>query len=169
MLNDHERALSRLWRGKVIARAMTGHVTGLEIALRNASGAWEAGVHSHSLVALQDDYFNRQANLYLTQRQWVAHWRRALRCDYNPICHVTAVQPGDSVHASLRECVKYAIAPHKLFLRGKAFAVDPLVAVHLADALYKRRLVRFGGCFAATRRLRAARAMRTTPPQSNPR
>lgn len=165
MLTDHEQSLGRFWRSHDIARAITGHVTGIEIALRNGTGAWEAGVHSHSLVALHPDYFNRKADLYLSQRRLVTLWRRALRADYNPICHVAAVPHGDDVRASLRECVKYAIAPHKLFQRDKGFTVDPVVALHLADTLYKRRLVRCGGTFALTNRHLAVKAMKAKASQ----
>lgn len=159
MLAFHEQALGRFWRIKDLARAVTGHVTGIEIALRGDNGRWEAGVHSHSVAALHTEYFDRTADLYLPQRRWVALWRRAMRADYNPICHVAAVPAGDGVRASLRECVKYAVAPHKLFERNNGFTVDPLVALYLADTLYKRRLIRFGGVFATTKRYRAAKAM----------
>lgn len=161
MLAAHEQALGRFWRSKELARAITGHVTGIEIALRHKNGIWEAGLHSHSLKALHADYFDRRTNLYLSQKSLVGLWRRALRADYDPICHVTAVPAGDAVRASLRECLKYAVAPHKLFNSGGA--VDPLVALHLADALYKRRLTRCGGAFATTRRYRAAKAMTAHP------
>lgn len=163
MFTDHEKALARFWRSPDIARAIQGQVTGIEIALRGEQGAWKAGVHSHSLVAVHTDYFDRKAELYLTQRRIVSLWRRALRADYDPICHVSAVPAGDSVRASLRECVKYAVAPHKLFQRGNGFAVDPVVAAYLADALYKRRLIRFSGVFATTQRFRAAKAMKAKP------
>ena len=167
MLSDHEKALARFWRNKEIVRAITGHVTGIEIALRNGTGAWEAGVHSHSLVALYPDYFDRKTNRYLSQARLVALWGIALRADYKPICHVTAVPAGSDVRNSLRECLKYAVAPHKLFQRNEAFAVDPIVALHLSDALYKRRLTRCGGVFAHTKRHLAAKAMKakTTQPR----
>lgn len=160
MLKAHEQALVRFWRSSEIMRAVTGHVTGIEIALRTGTGAWEAGVHSHSLVALHTDYFDRATDRYLSQRRLVALWRRALRADYNPICHVAAVPAGDNARAGLRECVKYAVAPHKLFQSGKGFTVDPVVALHLADTLYKRRLIRCGGAFALTKRHLAAKAMK---------
>lgn len=164
MLTDHEQALGGFWRNKRITRAIAGHVTGIEIALRNGTGAWDAGVHSHSLVALHPDYFDRKADRYLSQAHLVALWRSALRADYNPICHVMAVPAGSDVRSSLRECVKYAVAPHKLFERSNAFSVDPVVALHLADTLYKRRLVRCGGVFARTKlAAKAMKARRTEP------
>lgn len=158
-----EQALGRFWRTQEIARAFTGHVTGIEVAIRKSADGWAAGVHSHSLASVHPDYFDRKRDLYLPQRRIVALWQRALRCDYSPICYVTAVPAGDAVRTSLRECVKYAVSP-KMFV-GKT--VDPLVAVYLADALYRRRMTRFGGLFATTRRYRAAKAMKRafTSPQ----
>jgi len=160
MLTDHEQSLARFWRSKEIAHAIIGHVTGIEIALRTGTGVWEAGVHSHSLLALHPDYFDRKTDRYLSQARMVILWRAALRADYKPICHVAAVPAGEDARASLRECVKYAVAPHKLFQRGKGFTVDPVVALHLADTLYKRRLIRCSGVFALTKRHLAAKAMK---------
>lgn len=165
MFKAHEQALSRFWRNAAIARATTGHVTGLEIALRGTGSNWQAGVHSHSLVALHPDYFDRKANRYLSQRRLVALWRRALRTDYNPICHITAVPAGGDVKRNLRECVKYAVAPHKLFQSGNGYSVDPLVATLLADTLYKRRLVRSGGVFAGRQRAKKSKAKPPHPTQ----
>lgn len=152
MLKLHERALTRFWRKDAIARAFTGHMTGIEIAIRCTSGKWEAGVHSHSIVALSPDYFNREANTYLRQSALVAHWRASLGVDYKPICHIKAIAHTDAVRATLTECLKYAVAPHRLFEREETgFSVDPTVAAHLAAALYKRRMCRMGGVFVKRR------------------
>lgn len=164
MLTEHEQGLSRFWRTRELRRAITGHVTSIEIALRSHDGHWQAGVHNHSLVALHRDYFDRKTDLYLSQRRLVTLWGRAVRADYKPICHVTAIAASGDVRAALRECIKYAVAPHKLFQRHKDRTVDPVVALYLADTLYKRRLVRFGGVFANPRRHRTAKAMATTAP-----
>ncbi|MBX9861163.1 MAG: protein rep [Hyphomicrobium sp.] len=146
MLSNHERALTRFWRRRQVAAAFTGHITGIEIAIRRNGDSWEAGVHSHSTVVLGEGYFDRRATTYLRQPAIVAHWRRALGVDYNPICHVKAIAVGDAVRATLTETLKYAVAPHRLFERGDTgFSVDPAVAAHLASALYKRRLCRMGG------------------------
>lgn len=152
MLKLHEGALSRFWRKEAIARAFIGHITGIEIAVRKRSDEWEAGVHSHSIVALHPDYFSKTSSAYLRQPVLVELWRHALGVDYKPLCYITAIANNDAAHASLTECLKYAVAPHKLFERGETgFTVEPIVATHLAAALYKRRLCRTGGVFAKRR------------------
>lgn len=155
MLAETESALSRLMRGRDMTRAIQGHVTGIEIALRGSRQHPEAGVHMHSIIHLHADYFSKESDLYLDQPRLVALWRQALRADYNPICHITAVPPGEGVRGTLIEVLKYAVAPHKLFARGSNIPVDPVVAAYLVDALYKRRLCRFSGSFSRPRTSRA--------------
>lgn len=163
MFTLHEQALARFWRGRRLSTSVLGHITGIEIALRtNNEGEPQAGVHSHSLLALHPDYFDRTQNLYLAQRAYVALWRRALRADYDPICHVTAIANTADARGSLRECIKYAVAPHKLFQQGPEGPIaDPITMAHLSRALYRRRLLRYGGVFSAAQR--RVRRKRTTP------
>lgn len=152
MLALHEGALIRFLRSGAVGRAFAGHITGIEIAIRERDGVWQAGVHSHSLVALRDGYFDRTNNIYLSQRAIVDLWKRALRVDYKPVCYVNAIADTDAARASLTECLKYAVAPHRLFERSESgFSVDPLVASCLAEALYKKRMCRAGGVFTARR------------------
>jgi len=152
MLSLHEKALDRFFRNPRIKRAIVGHATGIEIAIRSQAGQWQAGVHSHSLVALADGYFDRTADLYLSQRAIVELWRKAIRADYKTICHIKAIAGTDAARASLTECLKYAVAPHRLFEHtDNSIKVNPLVAAHLADALYKRRMCRTSGVFVKRR------------------
>lgn len=152
MLALHERALARFFRANAINRAVQGHATGIEIAIRRCENSWHAGVHSHSLLALHPHYFDRTKNLYLSQAAIVAHWRKALRVDYKPVCHIKAIPNTDAVRGSLTECLKYAVAPHRLFEHGSTgISVDPLVAACLANALYKKRMRRTAGVFARRR------------------
>jgi plasmid rolling circle replication initiator protein Rep len=149
MLELHERALDRFWRKRAIARAFTGHITGIEIAIRIRNGQWEAGVHSHSIVSLHASYFDKTADTYLTQAVIVSHWRDSLGADYKPVCDIRAIPAGDAVRTTLTECLKYAVAPQRLFEKGQTgFTVDPIVAAYLGAALYKRRMCRMGGLFS---------------------
>lgn len=152
MLSNHERALTRFWRRTAVTTAFPGHVTGIEIAIRRNGDTWEAGVHSHSTVVLGDGYFDKRGTTYLRQSAIVAHWRKALDVNYNPICHVKAIAADNALRATLTETLKYAVAPHRLFERDNTgFSVDPAVAAYLASALYKRRLCRMGGVLVKRR------------------
>jgi hypothetical protein len=158
MFVAHEAALTRFWRRRTVSRSITGHITSLEIALRQSrAGEWQAGVHSHSLLVLADNYFEPSAGLYLSQPAFVKLWQEALQVSYAPICYVSAIPQAGDVRGALRELLKYAVAPHKLFHAHEGvLTAEPFVVTQLADALYKRRLTRFGGVFSgAQRRLRA--------------
>lgn len=159
MFAAHEAALTRFWRRRTVARSITGHITSLEIALRQSRGGeWQAGVHSHSLLVLADNYFEPGAGRYLSQAAFVRLWQEALQVTYAPICYVSAIPPAGDVRGALREVLKYAVAPHKLFYAHEGvLTADPFVVTHLADALYKRRLTRFGGVFSRPERQRRAK------------
>lgn len=149
MLTLHETALARFLRYARVRQAFQGHLTGIEVAVRKHGGHWQCGVHSHSLVALGEGYFDRARTIYLSQPATVSLWQEALRASYKPVCHIKAIPDGTAARASLTECLKYAIAPHRLFERDdRGFSVDPFVAACLADALYKKRMTRAGGIFA---------------------
>lgn len=159
MFSLHEKAFERFFRTRRIARAINGHATGIEIAIRHHNNAWQAGVHSHSLLALDTRYFDRTTDLYLSQRAIVELWKNALRVDYKPICHIKAIANTDAARASLTEALKYAVAPHRLFEHGaNGVSINPLLAACLADALYKRRLCRTGGLFSKRRKARTSGA-----------
>lgn len=153
MLTHHEAAMARFFRNARIAKAVQGHATGIEIAIRKQNDQWQAGVHSHSLLVLADGYFDKSRDLYLSQRTIVELWKKALRADYKPICHVKAIANTDAAQACLTECLKYAVAPHRLFEHADGrISVNAVVAAYLADALYKRRMCRTAGVFAKRRK-----------------
>lgn len=161
MFVAHEAALTRFWRHKAITRAVLGHLTSLEIAVRGTKASPEAGVHSHSILVMRPDYFDFAANkdIYLKQARIVELWQHALRVSYKPICDVRRLRGPDgatdpaAMAGAVREALKYAIAPHKLFERD-AFGITAQADVigPLALALYRRRLVRFAGVFAEAKK-----------------
>jgi hypothetical protein len=68
--------------------------------------------HFHIICHLANDYFTR-SDLYYQQNDWSILWKNALKANYVPICHVTAVKHSDSQRA-LRELIKtigYSIKP----------------------------------------------------------
>lgn len=155
MLDLHETGLQRLHRSPKLKRALLGHLTSLETTIGGTPENPEAHVHSHGFWVMRPLYFSREHNLYLPQAEIVRLWRQACRLTYDPICDIRRVRgpDGDTGPSAVREaCVevlKYAIAPQTLFQRDEfGMHADPTVVGHVALALYKRRLVRFAGCFA---------------------
>lgn len=154
MLDAHEAGLGRFWRARPLARALLGQLTSIEIAIRGTPEVPMAGVHSHSLAVLHPEYFSRQRDLYLSQKAICSLWGAAMRLDYQPICDVRRIytDSASAMPSLLGACVevlKYSIAPQTLFQRDDyGMYVTPEVIGPLALALYKRRLIRFSGCFS---------------------
>lgn len=155
MFDRHEAALTRFWRLAPVKSAFLGHITSIETTLSRTDEGVHAHVHSHSILALHPNYFDRQHTLYLNQARIVDLWKRCLRADYKPICDI---RPISADAAAVREAVKYAIAPHEFSLReGSTITVEPDVVAALVRALYRRRLVRSSGLFTRPRMKRRER------------
>lgn len=153
MFAHHEQSLRRFWVMAPIRRAFLGHLTSIEIAIRGKVRR-EAGVHSHSIVVLHEHYLSRQHDLYLDNPALSALWGRAVRAE-KPIVDIRRIRGPEgaldpqALTSAVFECVKYSVAPHKLFDRAATGPIaDPDVMRLLLTTLWKRRTVRYGGVVA---------------------
>ena len=52
----------------------------------------------HVLICVDSSYFGKKEN-YISQKEWLAFWQKALKVDYKPVANITAIKPnkkGDS-------------------------------------------------------------------------
>lgn len=167
-LDEHEAALQRLTRSSAFGRSCLGLFTATEIVIRGTTDAPQAGAHSHSIAVMRPEY-RPGADIYLRQPDFVRLWRQALRINYHPIVDVRLLRgpdgatDADSVDRAAKEIAKYILKPASLFKRG-AFGVsaDPEIVAILADALYRRRQVRYGGIFFRAAKLRRTQSGQTS-------
>lgn len=118
-----------------IKRAWLGCVRSVEMTYNKDEHTYHP--HIHMLVAVKKSYFT-DSNLYISQLDLSEMWRKSLKCDYTPCCHIETVK--DKAVGAL-ETIKYAIKPteHK----------DALSTFDIA--LRGRRLVSFSGVIAKMR------------------
>lgn len=155
-LDDLTAAQDRFWKLALVKRAFLGYITSHEVVCRGKPSAPQAGAHSHALVAAHPDYFSPTDNRYRSQRTLTQLFQQALRCEYPPIVHIARVRAPDgstggaSLHWATKELIKYCIKPAELFKHGTdGLEADPAIIAVLARALYRRRMMRLGGVFAA--------------------
>lgn len=168
MFTDHVNALPRLFSGNERVRsAILGHWTQVEVAVREHGGKPFAGVHSHSLVAVDGARYWTDPAAYLTQPAWRDAWAEAARLSYRPIVDVRIPRDksGDGGAAAMRSVVfeasKYVCKP---FFKhsGKTISVDGRVALTIVRVLHRQRMVRADRIWiAATKRRRAALKIET--------
>lgn len=97
--------------------------------------------HFHTLLMVKPSYFDGLH--YISQTRWIDLWREALRVDYKPSVDIRTVKPrggnpGDILHAGVKEVLKYGIKPADM-------VENPDWFLELTCQTYKLRFVAAGG------------------------
>lgn len=103
--------------------------------------------HIHAILEVRPSYFRGDA--YIKQKDWTALWRSALGVDYDPLVDVRNIKGGTA--KAVAEVAKYPVKMDSILtIADKDKAAKALT--HLYAAIFKRRLVTFGGDFREYRR-----------------
>jgi len=128
-LGELLRGFARLMMFTKVKRAVKAYVRSVEFTRNALTGLWHAHIHVCIFVS-KAEYFRRGSKLYITQEQWAALWRKALRATYTPVVDIRALKGlasplTDQGRDALREVIKYQVKPGSLtyWQNGKAFAV----------------------------------------------
>lgn len=140
----------KLMRQRPVKRAVKGWFRALEITYKEGRGYHP---HLHAILAVEPDYFNKEAGLYIKQAEWEMKWKKALGVNYKPRVDIRVtkarLQSGKNRNlAAALEAAKYAVKTDR-FLSAAASSKNEQdvidLVVEYTKALYKRRLVAFGG------------------------
>ena len=102
--------------------------------------------HIHAILEVRPTYFK---NGYIKQKDWTALWRAALGVDYDPLVDVRNIKGGTA--KAVAEVAKYPVKMDAILkIADKDEAAKALT--HLYAAIFRRRLVTFGGDFREYRR-----------------
>lgn len=124
--------------GTRFRRIVPGWFRALEVTYNAKSDTFHP--HIHAILFVHRDYFQRGGKDYTTTAEWVQMWRRALRLDYDPVCHIQRVKGGAK---AVKEVSKYTVKDTD-YIRKDPKLTDRLVDT-LSGALKGRRLYAFGG------------------------
>ena len=95
--------------------------------------------HFHALLMVKASYFSTG---YISQKEWVAIWRKSLRVDYKPILDVQALKKDASVTPLLAEICKYSTKPSTVcYVPSKEWFVE------LTEQLHRTKAMSLGGVF----------------------
>lgn len=155
MLRDHQAALKRFMRAKLIQDHTLGTFSSIELAVRGTPEAPMAGIHSHSILLVPPTYFATGLPA-IHQRQFRDHWQKCARLSYEPIvdCRVVKLNDGsegpDAIYAAMVECAKYCITPQTLFSHPEPGAIrcDGIIASIILAAFHRQRLHSYDRLFA---------------------
>ena len=102
--------------------------------------------HIHAILEVRPSYFR---DGYIKQKDWTALWRSALGADYDPLVDVRNIKGGTA--KAVAEVAKYPVKMDSILtIADKDKAAKALT--HLYAAIFRRRLVTFGGDFREYRR-----------------
>lgn len=135
---------SKLTRHRQVARAIKGWYRALEITKHGDM----YHPHIHAILVVEDAYFKLKNGLYITQKQWEAHWQVAMGVSYKPMVDIRATHGrgrGNKEMAATTEAAKYATKDSD-YIGDNITMADAVQTVTIyTKALYRRRLVAFGG------------------------
>lgn len=146
---------SSLMRSKAIKKAVCGFYRALEITRNNDKSSKSYGLyhpHFHCVFAVNKRYFKDSD--YIKRDEWLHLWQKAfgdetitqvdVRRAYDKKSDASESLVADAVTSlgsAVAEVAKYAMKFDEELL------LNDVVVKTLADSLYHRRLVSFGGCF----------------------
>lgn len=97
--------------------------------------------HLHVMIAVDKSYFTNP-NQYISQPKWANLWQQSLRVAYTPIVDVRAIK--NNGNKGVKEVAKYTVKDTDFIIKEDKQLTNETVQV-LDNALYKRRLVAYGG------------------------
>lgn len=103
--------------------------------------------HIHAILEVRPSYFRGDG--YIKQKDWTAMWRAALGVDYDPLVDVRNIKGGTA--KAVAEVAKYPVKMDNILkIADKDKAAKAITQLY--SAIFKRRLVTFGGDFREYRR-----------------
>ena len=128
---------NRLTKYKRVREAVKGFYRGCEVTHNVTDDTFHP--HLHVVLAVKPSYF--KGSHYISQSDWSALWRKALKADYEPIIDIRKCRGGAK---AIAEACKYAVKPSDVInVDDWEMTVETLRV--LDGALDRRRFVGLGG------------------------
>ena len=129
---------------KKFKESLQGYLKAIEITYNSADDTYHP--HIHCIFQVRPSYFSRD---YITKDGWIELWQKAMGLDYAPSVKVETIK--NSTAKAVAEVAKYPTKSADLLkIENEEQAVQALIV--LAKTMKGRRLITFGGDFAAVKR-----------------
>ena len=144
-LRDMTRGFNRLFKYKAIDKNLLGFMRVTELTVNDKDKSYNQ--HMHVLMAVSSSYFNK--NSYLTNKDWRMYWQKAMKLDYLPQVHISAVRSntkGDSdTDSAIKETAKYSVKSSD-FLKH-SHEENLKIVKDLNTGLHRKRMIAYGKMF----------------------
>lgn len=146
-LDEMMQGWDRLLRQRKVQRTIKGWFRAVEITRNRKTKTYHP--HIHVILAVPPEYFTDSGH-YLEHSELVARWKLAVRADYSPSIDIRAARARGEYQAGRAaavEAAKYAVKDEE-YIDGNLPEKEAVQIVKdYTKALFKRRLVAFGGWF----------------------
>lgn len=160
-MDDMMQGFNRLMKYKKVQGISVGYFRTMEVTRNyNFKSEWYGTYHPHFhvLLAVPTNYFGKN---YISQKEWVELWGKAMKLDYAPIVHVKKVKPKKEIvemteyddelkelmalEKAIFETSKYAVKDSDVIRGDKVTGSNLETVVDLDKALAYKRLIGYGG------------------------
>lgn len=145
-ITEYSKAIKRMLGYKRVKDNVLGFARGIEVTVNKEDGSYNQ--HVHVMLFVKGKYF--KGGQYLKQSEWVELWQKAMRLDYKPSVHVSAVKKGDKEEKlkAVLEVAKYSVKSFDYLGDGSAdydLSAHKKIVDDLENALERKRLTAYGG------------------------
>lgn len=143
-LKQMTNGFRKLMQYKKVSKNLIGYMRATEVTVNDKDNSFHP--HFHVLLMVKSTYFKDSKN-YLTQDDWTKYWQKAMKLDYTPVVHITAVQ---GLKKSVLETSKYPVKDSDYLtneVERDAFVVD-----NLETGLHRKRQIGYGLLFKEIRK-----------------
>lgn len=142
------RGFNRLFKYKKVDRNMIGFLRATEVTYSKELDSYHP--HLHVLLMVKPGYF-RSKDDYLTQEEWTALWRKAMKLDYTPVVDIRAVKAdkGKGLKGAILETAKYPVKPFDVIDEKTDFTAQEKLQIvdDMLTGLHRKRQIGFGKLF----------------------
>ncbi|MGW7945804.1 protein rep, partial [Staphylococcus xylosus] len=143
-LREMSQAFNKLKMYSKVKKNLIGFMRATEVTVNEDNGSYNQ--HMHVLLCVESKYFRGSEN-YISQKEWLGLWQKALQVNYKPVVNVKAITPnqkGDKdIQAAIKETSKYSVKSSD-YLTGDS-EKDSEIVSDLEQGLYRKRMLSYGG------------------------
>ena len=125
---------------KKLKQNLLGYLKAVEVTYNTKDKTYHP--HLHVIFAVKSTFFKNSSN-YMTKKEWIELWQKALNVDYKPQTDIRAIKSGTA--KAVAEVAKYPVKTAPILKFDDDEAVEVLKTLTLS--LNKKRFVSYGGIF----------------------
>lgn len=125
---------------KKLKQNLLGYLKAVEVTYNSKDKTYHP--HLHVIFAVKSTFFKNSSN-YMTKKEWIELWQKALNVDYKPQTDIRAIKSGTA--KAVAEVAKYPVKTAPILKLDDNEAVEVLKT--LTMSLNKKRFVAYGGIF----------------------